>query len=540
MAKTLYIHCNEDQSVIEARNRTLYNVGIAPATETTGAEQSNQLSPDHWDKLLWLAVIWIIGLEPMISAPWNLIPFGWQHIVQLQSERQSLSDPGYLLIALSTLAIIGLAVVAAFRAGKAELRRPGFPLYVAGLALSIGPFLSAFFGSNPSFSAGLLRLPALFTIVYFLPRPSIGWLARQVKIFIAVYVTATLGAAVLFSQRIIETGYPGIIPGFSIRLHGLGQHAITLASLLVLYLILDWIAPSTSKLGGAFKVVVVFCLVLTQAKVDWIAAATVLALEAWYVARVRRLYLSASLVALTVLVLVLSILSFTSNSFPIDQQTASHAISQISSLTGRTTVWRITVDVWRPNPLFGYGPSLWNSTMTLKYLPEVPWGATHAESQFFQTLGESGLIGIVGLVIYLGTLFRYGAIGSRSTAGASLALVLTMWMRALTDPILQNFVGIDLLVHVVSFATIIVAGTSVQLEGRRVQILSDESSAYVLLPGPSSTRILARATETDQTGRKAWVLLSMPTTTISRSDRTRPTVVDSPGHSVLQDRKTTP
>lgn len=443
----------------------------------------------RFDLLLWLALIWIIGLEPMLSAPWSVLPVGWQHVEHLEVETQSLHNPSYLLITLSTLAIYALAPIAFMRAGRRDLRRPGTSLYLAGLALSCGPLLSALYGSNPSFSAGLFRLPALFTSLYYLPRPPLDWLARQVKRFVAVYVAATIGAALVFPSHVVERGYRGIIPGFDVRLHGLGQHAISLASLLVLFLILDWIAPSRSRRGRMLKFVVICCLFLTQAKVDWIAAAVILLMESAWVPRVRLGYVVALLGAAALALTGLLALSFAANALPFDQHAISHALSQIRSLTGRTTVWGITIDAWRPNPLFGYGPGLWDTAMTLKYLPLVPWGATHAESQFFQTLGQSGLVGMAGLLFYLVTLLRYGARGARSTGGAALALALTIWLRAVTDPIFLDFVGIDLLVHVVSFAVLIIAGTEAQ---RAVphrasrDALADLPAPAGLPPGPAT------------------------------------------------------
>jgi O-antigen ligase len=71
--------------------------------------------------------------------------------------------------------------------------------------------------------------------------------------------------------------------------------------------------------------------------------------------------------------------------------------AQLVSMTGRDLIWAIAMDEWRANPLFGYGPDLWNDAYRQSInLPN----ATNAHNQFLDTLARSGIVGAAGLVLY--------------------------------------------------------------------------------------------------------------------------------------------
>ncbi|GIV00133.1 MAG: hypothetical protein KatS3mg014_1748 [Actinomycetota bacterium] len=126
------------------------------------------------------------------------------------------------------------------------------------------------------------------------------------------------------------------------------------------------------------------------------------------------------------------------------------------TLTGRTEIWRATLDVWRENPLFGYGPRLWDVDMSFRFLPTLGWAPAQAHNQVVQTLGEAGLIGLAGLAVYVVVLLRWGVrLRSRSN-GSSLLLVMVLLFRSLADRWYSaGATDGNLFVHFVVFAALL-------------------------------------------------------------------------------------
>jgi O-antigen ligase len=102
---------------------------------------------------------------------------------------------------------------------------------------------------------------------------------------------------------------------------------------------------------------------------------------------------------------------------------------EMSSLTGRAAIWGETVKVVEANPLFGYGPSLWD----LEFRIKTGMMFTHAHNQYLQTLGAAGIFGLLTLVCYLvvllGTAWR-ARVGSK---GVTVALALFLLIRGVTE-----------------------------------------------------------------------------------------------------------
>jgi exopolysaccharide production protein ExoQ len=331
-------------------------------------------------------------------------------------------------------------------------------LVIGVLLLCLGPILSSRLGSVPDFNPMLVLIPAVFVAAYLLPTPDTAWLAEQSSRIVLVYAYGSIASVAVAPHWAFEMPYKmSVLPGVDLRLHGLAPHANVLAAILLTYFLLKPLRGSARRIGRLNEIVVAICLLLTQSKTVWIAWVCVIVLRAirrslaWRGMR-RHLALALGAASLTAL---LSLTVLDGLPFTVGDNNA-----QVTTLTGRTLVWAETVALWEKNPVFGYGPGLWGRDMRRSYLSVLGWEAPHAHSQFFQTLGESGLIGIVGLGVYALVLVLYAVRLNRQTEGVALALLAVTLVRGITEtPLRSIMTDGNFFLHLVLF--------SIFLSGRR-------------------------------------------------------------------------
>ena len=107
---------------------------------------------------------------------------------------------------------------------------------------------------------------------------------------------------------------------------------------------------------------------------------------------------------------------------------------EIRSLTGRTELWRITVDSWRGNPWFGDGPGLWDQEMVDRNVSILDWMPGHAHSQTMQALGQSGFAGLAAWFGYLLVLAWMCWRAPPGRAALGWGLLLVMIIDSLSEP----------------------------------------------------------------------------------------------------------
>jgi hypothetical protein len=427
--------------------------GLVPAG---GGASIRALAPAS--RLLWAALIWLLGLTSILTGYFSSQFF---HASYSDLLAASSGNPGRAeqVTRLATLCMLGLAVAALMISLHLPLIRRGFWVWAGTMALSIGTLLSSVLGLVPSLQPGLLRLPIVVTIAYLLPAVELGWFATQVRRVIAVYVWVTLVAAFVMPERVLERGYAvGVLPGIDFRLHGIGGHANNFAALLLTWIMLGWVTKSSGWLWRVNEVAVFACLILAQSKTVWIAAA------AAYVIRFAFLRGTQRYVALTALAgglaaaaLAISLL------FPTALDDAASTVrgpSGESAFSGRQGVWDYTMGLWRQNPLFGYGPNLWDARMGLHYAALRGWTPPHAHSQFYQTLGESGLVGLAGLAVFAVGVSVAAVRHAGVSRGVTLALAVALVIRSFSEPPLRAAVGENLFVLFVTVAVMILAARS--------------------------------------------------------------------------------
>jgi O-antigen ligase len=129
--------------------------------------------------------------------------------------------------------------------------------------------------------------------------------------------------------------------------------------------------------------------------------------------------------------------------------------AQLTSLTGRDQIWAIAYDEWQRNPVFGYGPGLWDASFRASIgMPN----ATHAHNQFMDTLSRSGTVGATALVLYAATLLVMSIWHARATGGLSLALFIALALRSVSEvPLLLFGYGPELITQILLLMTLVSA-----------------------------------------------------------------------------------
>lgn len=403
--------------------------------------------------------LWMILLGPTV----RLMTAPREYLIESDSTMS-----GYTAIAgwvtwvlrLSSLSIVSVAAVVVIIALLRRQRQQGARFFVIGLlGVALSLLTSSMFGEKPAFIHQSIYTVLLLVSLLVMPRVEPEQVAIQAKRVLAVLMIGSLVLVAMFPTRFAELSYVGIIPGFHIRLHGLAPHANSLAPLALLYLILaSWVRGKNPWhfLGVASALLV---LLLTQSKTVWGAGMLMLfvvalvRLNQQFKQEIRSARIGWATLLTAGLVLggaLLLPLFFTEKVGGLFYSLTSDR--GIATLTGRTDIWRITINTWLNNPWFGYGPNLWDIEFRITHGAAL--AAWHAHNQYIHSLGEAGIVGLVAMLIYTAAFIYYGFKFAGKTRGVSLALLLLILVRTVTEIPLRMSVLLDTtyFVHVVVFA----------------------------------------------------------------------------------------
>jgi len=96
----------------------------------------------------------------------------------------------------------------------------------------------------------------------------------------------------------------------------------------------------------------------------------------------------------------------------------------------RAQLWRGAYVLWRTHPWLGVGAGNYELKVAQTGAPGV---RTHANSAYFQTLAEEGMLGFFALALLAATTIRIFAGSTSALALAMLAVVLALWFHQITD-----------------------------------------------------------------------------------------------------------
>lgn len=314
---------------------------------------------------------------------------------------------------------------------------PARALLFAMLAYYVGTTLiQAIASDHPEFSPRTLYVPILLTAVYYQRPVRMGPVLEAARVVILTLMLGSLGGIWLKPDFVMHRPDPGWLPGIEWRLFGLTSHANSLGPIALLGILIELHAPSRwQALRWVLLASAAAVFVLAQSKTVWATVPMMLAFV-WLPLTLsrtsasgdgrrdfRRTVLAMAGVIGVVVLLVAGLMAFDVIDF------IEHR-GDLLTLTGRTRIWEITLQAWRENVLFGYGASIWGPDRQREY---QMYYVGQAHNQVVQTLGEAGVVGLVLLVGYLGTLLVAALKTFVASRGIVLILLTLMLVRCVTE-----------------------------------------------------------------------------------------------------------
>ncbi|MFY7866991.1 O-antigen ligase family protein [Roseateles sp.] len=335
----------------------------------------------------------------------------------------------------------------------------GQGLFVALLAFFAATHvLAAALGAYPTFVHNSYY-PIVMFIAFFLARgEGLEASLHALKCALLGLMVGSLVAALLLPSLAIQPDYPGWIPGFTIRLWGLGSNANSIGPLALLLGLLTYQRPfRRSWMNVLAGVAVLTVFVLAQSKTVW-ASGLVCVVVLMLYGRGRdaqgRLKPGFVLGLLALALVAMGALMVLDLGRIASKIVDSKAGGEIATLTGRTAIWAEAWRLWLDNLWFGYGPEAWGPVHRFRI--GMPF-AFHAHNQLMQSLSVAGLFGGLALLAYLACLLLASWRAAAQTRGVSLALAVAVLARCVSEAPLELeglFVG-ETLIHLAWFAMVL-------------------------------------------------------------------------------------
>ncbi len=369
---------------------------------------------------------------------------------------------------LTSAVLVGLCVpylFAKFMIFLRDNKRIYWPVLIIILFALTNYILPSILGTKPGFDHRLMY-PILIMLVLLVSAPGIQATISIVKWSLAVFFALSLAFIAIEPNRVLAPGYHGFIPWLHSRFWGLASHANAIAPMAVLCLLLELFIPSRVRLVRITIIVMsIVVIILAQSKTAIVAAVLGwFIVFYWHNARKYHILGAGSFIKLHLgqvtlyfgaLLILLGLLlgSFTGVIDDLMVKISSSKLgSDVQTLTGRDVIWKVALAEWLRNPLFGYGTSIWN----LDYRLHVGLNyAFHAHNQFIHTLAESGIVGLLGLLLFFAAIIVAVYQARLVTDGASLAIFTLLFLRSITEvPLRPSGIGTGEMLLMITIAYI--------------------------------------------------------------------------------------
>lgn len=359
---------------------------------------------------------------------------------------------------LTSLVILFVSLGEIFRwtTGRRTMSSISKQLWLSFLAFYVASYwVGAAFATSRDIQLAWIYSPIAFTALALLAQT--GWnkftLLKLEWVLIGLLAASLLGAALLPGMT-VERGYKSWIPGFSFRLYGFSEHANSLGMIAALAVIFQLSPFVRTKPNWVFLAIAVTALLFTQSKTAWVIAAVGAFLVRSEDIRSKTLNNHAGqlsfflvLIGCVVAALAATGLMVVSNNGMLDRLLN---FEEAVTFTGRTSIWQVSWDEFVNNPLFGYGPAIWD--LTYRYEKNI-MAAGQAHNQFFQTAGQAGLLGLLSLFWYLYLMGRNCTSDWRRTSGLASVALVSLLIRCFTESPMRlgGLSGMDAFVHMLAF-----------------------------------------------------------------------------------------
>jgi O-antigen ligase len=452
-------------------------LGLAGTVHLTSRRAQGYM---HW---IFYAMVWMVALTSLFSAR-DLSGNGLSF--DAPAGRNPLLVLAQPLVSLLLLTVAGERIVTYWLRRDKTVSAPRVLLFFF-ILFWLGTVASpALLGAHPYLSHDYVY-PLVIGIAAILSTGAERDRAFQAaRNALLVFMVASLLLIPIKPNLVLETSYTqGLLPGVP-RLVGLAAHAVSLGILAQLCLLCLLASPYRrvwlNRLAWVISLAVLF---LAQSKTSWIS----FALSLVFILAVRQGPSFSRRVGdpvrpefgiLSILIFIFVVMGSTlvvmfgdldarlSNFFN------STEGAQLASLTGRDKIWAIAYEEWQRNPVFGYGPTIWEEAFRKSIgMPN----AMHAHNQFMDTLSRSGSVGAVALVLYALVLLILSVRYARASNGITLGLFVALAMRSTSEVPLSLFgYGTELVTHVLLLITLAASASDVRI--RRVPVADIQTRQF--------------------------------------------------------------
>lgn len=386
------------------------------------------------------SLIWFIGLAPAIASLLAPRAVSSENTVVDAPPLAGAALQASQALTLAGLTLSGLIIASQLWATTYEPRALGRGPIAALLAVYASVVISALSSGNGGFDRQLFVLPLAIIALYVAPRLSAPELLSQVRLILRIYIYGSLTALIIAPAWSYVAASSLGRDYFHIggQLAGLTPHPNALSAIAATALVLELAPMARRRTWPVHLAATLVVLLLAQSRTGLIAAAVgLLFLRSTHRSmRPMRWVLGVVVVALTAAFIISPRIATTT------LNTLS-GNSDLGTLNGRTQVWSYAYDQFLANPVVGFGPNLFDPTGPEAAAGAFPSWAGQAHNQVFQTLGETGVVGMLALVGLVLTLLATSAKRSIALAGISSAMVAIMLTRFGSEAPLAGAGGYD-------------------------------------------------------------------------------------------------
>lgn len=252
----------------------------------------------------------------------------------------------------------------------------------------------------------------------------VGWVRLVVRLVLGASLLSWVIAPSWAMIGEGANGYDRTLFGLP-RLSGLAPHPTALSLIAVLAIVIEVGCPSDRRRWrNAGLAAATGCLLLAQSNTGYIATFIALLVLAAVRHRAVRILGYSSFAGL-----VATLVAFPS----LQQFDWTFGSSYIATVSGRTPIWQLAVDEFHRHPWAGYGPTFLGPGYRNVFVPESLQYASEGHNQFFQTLGENGLLGVAVVAFLAVASLVVGWRLRHVDQGVAMALVTAAFVNSVTN-----------------------------------------------------------------------------------------------------------
>lgn len=343
-----------------------------------------------------------------------------------------LSDPEIWIGRLSTATLLLVGAIALLRwgSGWTRTRPPGEALWLAGTTYALCLFVIEV-AAGDGVQQRTWQIPLALLALWTAHRLDPPLVLHGAKVVLGCYLGLTLLVIAVGAPDAWELADSSFLPWTDSRLLGVTPHPNTLAPLMVTYLLLEHLKPSRLVLRWTGSALALTFLLLSQSKTGLVGAGIVLAVQ-WL--RLPEHRQPRHVVGLAVLCGLAGAAVATLDS-PTHALLDPGTLENVRTLTGRTQLWTFALETWRSEPVLGAGPEVFRDYAARA---GFEW-AGQGHNQFVHALAEGGLVGLGGLLVYLGAICTSAVRSARISRWGSLSVVALLLVRCMTETPLRQF-----------------------------------------------------------------------------------------------------